>query len=154
MMDVIASRAVLFKEAMSPRFRAYQRQIVNNAKTLASRLMDQGFKLFSHGTDTHVMLIKLRDMGLTGDVAERVLEGVGITVNKSRIPFDTAQSPHPGGIRVGTPAVTTRGMKGPEMEQVAAIMGSVLKSPQEGKILQNARKEVRQLTEKFPLPND
>ena len=154
MMDVIASRAVLFKEAMSPRFRAYQRQIVKNAKTLASCLMDQGFKLFSDGTETHVMLVKLRDKVITGDRAERVLEGVGITVNKSRIPFDSAESPHPGGIRVGTPAVTTRGMKEPEMEQVAAIMGSVLNSPQEGKILQNARKEVRQLTKKFPLPND
>jgi glycine hydroxymethyltransferase len=151
MMDVIASRAVLFKEAMSPRFRAYQRQIVKNAKTLASCLMDQGFKLFSDGTDTHVMLVKLRDKGITGDRAERVLESVGITVNKSRIPFDAAESAHPGGIRVGTPAVTTRGMKEREMEHVASIMDAVLKNPRDKRVLQNARKEVRQLTKNFPL---
>jgi glycine hydroxymethyltransferase len=154
MMDVIASRAVLFKEALSPRFRAYQWQIVKNAKTLASCLMDQGFKLFSNGTDTHVMLVKLRDKGITGDRAERVLEGVGIIVNKSRIPFDDPVSSLPGGIRVGTPAVTTRGMGEREMEHVASIMGAVLKNPQDKRVLKNARKEVRQLTKKFPLPND
>ena len=154
MMDVIASRAVLFKEAISPQFRAYQRQIVRNAKTLALALRGQGFKLFSDGTDTHVMLIKLRDMDITGDVAEGVLERVGIIVNKSRIPFDDPESPLPGGIRVGTPAVTTRGMGEREMEHVASIMGAVLKDPHDEKVLKNARKEVRQLTKKFPLPND
>jgi glycine hydroxymethyltransferase len=151
MMDVIASRAVLFKQAMSPQFRAYQRQIVKNSNTLATALMDQGFKLLSGGTDTHVMLVKLREKGITGDVAETVLESVGIIVNKSRIPFDIPESPQPGGIRLGTPAVTTRGMKKQEMEHLAAIMGSVLKNPQDRKVLQNAGKEVRQLTNRFPL---
>jgi glycine hydroxymethyltransferase len=151
MMDVIASRAVLFKQAMSPQFRAYQRQIVKNSNTLATALIDQGFKLLSGGTDTHVMLVKLREKGITGDVAETVLESVGIIVNKSRIPFDILESPQPGGIRLGTPAVTTRGMKAQEMEHLAAIMGSVLQNPQDRTVLHNAGKEVRQLTKRFPL---
>lgn len=151
MMDVIASRAVLFKEAMSPQFKAYQHQIVKNAKTLATSLVAQGFKIFSGGTDTHVMLIKLRDMGITGDIAESVLESVGIIINKSKVPFDTIESPPFGGIRVGTPAVTTRGLKEKEMEHVASIIGSVLKNPQDQDVLNNSRKEVRQLTKKFPL---
>jgi glycine hydroxymethyltransferase len=154
MMDVIAARAVLFKEAMSPQFKAYQHQIANNAKTLASALMAGGFELVSGGTDTHVMLVKLRDKGITGDVAEKVLESVGIIVNKSKIPFDRVESPQAGGIRVGTPAVTTRGMKEQEMKDTAAIMASVLKHPRDEKILQDAKREVRELARRFPLVSD
>ncbi len=151
MMDVIAARTVLLKEAMSPQFRAYQHQIVRNAKTLAEALMVQGFRLLSGGTDTHVMLVNLRDKGITGDIAESVLDSVGVIVNKSKVPFDKVESPQPGGIRVGTPTVTTRGMKEQEMEHVAELMGSILKNPEDQKIMDNVRKEVRQLTKKFPL---
>jgi glycine/serine hydroxymethyltransferase len=97
------------------------------------------------------MLINLRDKGIAGDVAELVLDNVGIIVNKSKVPFDKIESPQPGGIRVGTPAVTTRGMKEQEMEHVAELMGSILKNPEDQKIMDNVRKEVRRLTRKFPL---
>jgi glycine hydroxymethyltransferase len=151
MMDVIASRAVLFKEAMSPRFRAYQQQTVRNAKILAESLMSQGFKLFSGGTDTHLILIDLRDKEITGDEASSVLEKVGIIVNKCAIPFDDIESSRPGGIRVGPAAPTTRGMKEQDMKQIATIMGKVLNNPQANKVLLNAKNEVKKIGKKFPL---
>jgi len=143
--------AVLLKEAMSPQFKAYEHQIVKNSRTLAKFLISEGFKIFSGGTDTHVMLVNLRDQGMTGDVAESILDSVGITVNKCKVPFDAPDSPKPGGIRLGPSAVTTRGMKKHEMEQVAKLVALVLKNPQDRKVLDNVRKEVKQLTKKFPL---
>jgi glycine hydroxymethyltransferase len=151
MMDVIASRAVLLKEAKSPQFKAYQHQIVKNSKALAEFLISEGFKIFSGGTETHVMLVNIRNQGITGDVAESVLDNVGITVNKSKVPFDTNNSPKPGGIRLGPSAVTTRGMKEGEMKHAAKLIASVIKNQQNQKILDNVRKEVKQLTKRFPL---
>ena len=151
MMDIIASRAVLFKEAMHPQFRAYQQQTVKNAKILAESLNAQRFKLLSDGTDTHLMVINLRDKGITGDEASLALESVGIIVSKTHVPFDNAESPRPGGIRIGSPAVTTRGMKGREMKHIATILGAVLRNPHNKKIRQEARKEVKTIAKRFTL---
>jgi glycine hydroxymethyltransferase len=151
MMNLIAARAVLLKEAMSPQFTAYQRQIVKNAKMLSESLLAAGFKIFSGGTDTHVLLVDLRGTGITGDRAESILDMVGITVNRSRLPFDYGESNGINGIRLGTPGVTTRGMKEEQMKQVAEMIVSVLRNPLDPKILDSTRKSVRELTRKFPL---
>jgi len=123
---VIAAKAVAFKEALTPEFRAYQKQIVGNAKALAEGLIAQGFRLVSGGTDTHVMLVDLMPKGLTGKVAETALDRAGITVNKNAIPFDVKPPTVTSGIRLGTPALTTRGMKEAEMQLVASLIAEVL----------------------------
>jgi glycine hydroxymethyltransferase len=147
---VIASKAVAFAEALEPSFREYAGNVVNNAKVLAAALIDRGFAIVSGGTDTHLMLVDLRPKGLTGKVAEQVLDRAGITVNKNTIP-DDPQSPFvTSGIRLGTPALTTRGMGPAEMERIAGLIDRVLTTPEEGTVAQ-VRRDVEELAAAFPL---
>jgi glycine hydroxymethyltransferase len=150
-MHIIAAEAVCFKEALEPSFAAYQRQIVANARRLASVLMAQGFRLVSGGTDNHLMLVDVFSKGITGKAAEAALGRAGITVNKNAIPFDQNPPMVASGIRVGTPAVTTRGMRETEMEQVGEWIGRVLASPDDERVAAMVRGDVERLCRKFPL---
>jgi len=149
---VIAAKAVCFKEAMQPEFKAYQQQVVNNAKSIAAALTGKGFRIVSGGTDNHLMLVDLRPKKLTGKIAQETLDHAGITVNKNMIPFDPEKPMVTSGIRVGTPAVTTRGMKEAEMEQIAALISEVLDAPTDVAIQARVKDKVKALTGKFPLP--
>jgi glycine hydroxymethyltransferase len=150
LMHVIAAKAVAFGEAMRPEFAEYQRRIVENARALARALAAEGFRIVSGGTDTHLLLVDLRPQGLTGVEAERLLEEVGVTVNKNAIPFDPQKPTVTSGIRLGTPAVTTRGMGPTEMAEIAKIIAHVLKERSDA-ARAAARAQVRQLCERFPL---
>ncbi len=148
---VIAAKAVALKEALDPSFTTYCRQIITNARTLAAELARYGCEIVSGGTDTHLMLVDLRSRGLTGKVAEKALDLAGITVNKNTVPKET-QSPFvTSGIRIGTPAVTTRGMKEPEMERIAELINTVLSSADDAALAARIRDDVRELTSRFPL---
>jgi len=148
---IIAAKAVAFKEALDPSFKTYCRQIITNAQTLAAALARYGFEIVSGGTDTHLMLVDLRSRSLTGKVAEKALDVAGITVNKNTVPKET-QSPFvTSGIRIGTPAVTTRGMKEPEMERIAELINTVLSSAEDAALAARIRDDVRELTSRFPL---
>ena len=151
LMHIIAAKAVCFKEAQEPSFADYQRQIVANAARLASALTAQGFRLVSGGTDNHLMLVDTFSRGVTGKAAEVALGKAGITVNKNAIPFDWNPPMVASGIRVGTPAATTRGMREPEMDLVAGLIARALASPGDDRALAAIRKEVAVLCEKFPL---
>ena len=151
-MHVIAAKAVCFHEALQPEFREYQRQVVINAKALAAGLAKHGYRIVSGGTDNHLMLVDLRPKDLNGKEAQEVLDRAGITVNKNAIPFDTSSPFKPGGIRVGTPAVTTRGMKEEEMLEIADLAAEALDNRSDGGALENVRKKVIDLTSRFPLP--
>ncbi|NMD14006.1 MAG: serine hydroxymethyltransferase, partial [Caldisericales bacterium] len=151
LMHVIAAKAVCFKEAAQPEFKTYQEQVLKNAKTLAKSLQGMGLRIVSGGTDNHLMLVDLRSKGLSGAEAESLMESIHITINKNSIPFDTAPPLKPSGIRLGTPAVTTRGMKEPEMEQIANIIGRVLTHKDDAKVIEQAKIEVTELTKRFPL---
>jgi len=148
LMHAIAAKAVAFKEALQPDFKDYQRQIIRNAKTLANSLVERGFELVSGGTDNHMMLVDLRPKGVTGADAENILDEVGVTVNKNAIPFDPQPPAVASGIRVGTPAVTTRGLKEPEMVAIAEIMEMALSSPDSR---EKARSMARELCERYPI---
>jgi glycine hydroxymethyltransferase len=151
---VIAAKAVAFKEAQAPAFKDYCGRIVSNAKTLASSLSSRGFELVSGGTDNHLMLVDLRSRNLTGKVAEQSLDRAGITVNKNTVPRET-QSPFvTSGIRIGTPAVTTRGMGETEMTRIAALIDRVLTAPDDAGVTAAVRADVRTLTAAFPLYPD
>ena len=150
-MHCIAAKAVCFKEAMTDGFREYQKQVVSNAKKLASVIVEKGFDVVSGGTDNHLFLVDLSDKGLTGKAAAKALHKAGITVNKNTVPFDQ-QSPFvTSGIRVGTPALTTRGMKEPEMEEVGSMMARVLGNLENEDVISSVREEVSGLVERFPL---
>ncbi len=149
LMHVIAAKAVCFKEAMTEEFKAYQRQIIQNAQALASKLQELGYNLVSGGTDNHLMLVDLRNKGITGREAEKALEEAGITVNKNAIPFDPQKPMITSGIRIGTPAVTTRGMKEKEMEEIGEMIDLVLSNTKEQKIKEEVRERVEELCEKF-----
>jgi glycine hydroxymethyltransferase len=151
LMHIIAAKAVAFKEALSAEFKAYQTQIVRNAKALADALMAEGFRLVSGGTDNHLMLVDLTSKGITGRDAQDVLDRAGITVNKNGIPFDTKSPMVTSGIRLGTPALTTRGMKEAEMALIARLIGKVLTHIDDEAKVQAVRDEVRILCDKFPL---
>ena len=151
LMHIIAAKAVCLKEAAEPAFADYQRQIVGNAKCLASTLATSGFRLVSGGTDTHLMLVDVFSRGLTGKVAEAALGKAGITVNKNAIPFDHNPPFVASGIRLGTPAVTTRGMREPEMELIGELISRVLAAPEADHALSMVRAEVETLCRKFPL---
>ncbi|MBC7194658.1 MAG: serine hydroxymethyltransferase [Caldisericia bacterium] len=151
LMHVIAAKAVCFKEAMSDEFKNYQERIVKNAKKLAETLKNEGARLVSDGTDTHLMLVDLRPFKITGKDAERILGSVNITVNKNTIPFDPEKPFIASGIRLGTPALTTRGMGEEEMEIVGKLIAKVLKNPNDEKVLEEVKKEVKNLCERFPL---
>jgi glycine hydroxymethyltransferase len=151
LMHVIAAKAVAFKEALTPEFKQYQGQIVKNAQALAAGLMKRGFKLTSGGTDNHLMLVDLTETGLTGKVAEEALDRAGITVNKNGIPFDTRSPFITSGIRIGTPAATTHGLKEAEMEQVAGFIAAVLANVEDEAKLAQVKGEVNAMMKRFPL---
>lgn len=151
LMHIIAAKAVAFKEALEPSFKVYQQQIVNNAKALAEELLKLGFRLVSGGTDTHLVLVDVGQKGLTGKAAERALDRAGITVNKNAIPFDPKPPAVSSGIRIGTPAVTTRGMKEDEMLLIARFIAEVLKDVEDTSIQERVAAEVKELCLKFPL---
>jgi len=149
---IIAAKAVCFKEALQPEFKAYQRQVVRNAAALAAALTGKGFRIVSGGTDNHLMLVDLRPKKITGKIAQEALDKAGITVNKNMIPFDPEKPTVTSGIRVGTPAVTTRGMQEAEMTQIAAFMTEVLDQPDDVAVHARVKEKVNALTGKFPLP--
>jgi len=148
---VVAAKAVCFKEALDPSFKAYARQIVTNAQALAKSLRARGFHIVSGGTDNHLMLIDLRNRGITGKTAQLSLDEAAITVNKNTVPRETESPFVTSGIRVGTPAVTTRGMREPEMETIAALIDRVLAATGDATVKAKVREEVRELTRRFPL---
>jgi glycine hydroxymethyltransferase len=152
LMHVIAAKAVCFHEALQPQFREYQRQIVLNAKALAAGIANHGYRIVSGGTDNHLMLVDLRPKEINGKEAQEVLDRAGITVNKNAIPFDTYPIFKPGGIRIGTPAVTTRGMKEEEMLEIADLIAEALSHRNDESALARVREKVRELTRRFPLP--
>jgi len=151
LMHVIAAKAVCFQEALQPEFREYQKQIVLNARTLADALAGNGFRIVSGGTDTHLMLVDVFSNKVTGKEAEKALQNAGITVNKNVIPFDTNPPMVASGIRIGTPAVTTRGLQEPEMELIAHWITEVLHNVEDESAQRRIRSQVEALTEKFPL---
>jgi glycine/serine hydroxymethyltransferase len=149
---VIAGKAVCFQEALQPAFKAYQQQIVKNAAALAEGMKRNGFRLVSGGTDNHLMLVDVGAKGITGKDCQIALDEAGITVNKNTIPFETRSPFQASGIRLGTPAVTTRGMKDPEMAAIADMISEVLMDIKNVETLSKVRQRVRELTAKFPLP--
>lgn len=151
LMHVIAAKAVCFEEAMMPEFSNYQEQVVSNAKSLAESLKQKGFNLISNGTDNHLILIDLRNKGLTGKEAESILDKVGITVNKNTIPYDPETPLVTSGIRVGTPAVTSRGMKEQEMEEIAELINQALEKREDKISVELIKKKIKALCEEFPL---
>jgi len=148
---IIAAKAVCLKQALLPEFARYQRQIVENARTLAKTLLEEGLRLVSGGTDNHLMLVDVFSRGVTGKEAEQALEKANITVNKNAIPFDKNPPMIASGIRVGTPAVTSRGMKEPEMEAIGRFIGRVLRSPADADVHREVRQSVLDLAGRFPL---
>jgi glycine hydroxymethyltransferase len=151
LVHIIAAKAVCFQEAMKPEFRDYARQIVANAKVLAQTLAEEGLRVISGGTDTHLMLVDVFSRGMLGSDAEKALGEAGITVNKNAIPFDTNPPLKPSGIRIGTPALTTRGMKEPEMRQVGRWIAEALNNRTDANVLGRIRAQVLELAESFPL---
>jgi glycine hydroxymethyltransferase len=148
---VIAAKAVSFKEALAPEFKTYAKQVVANAKAMAGELMKLGFKVVSGGTDNHLMLVDLRNRGVTGKVAQLALDEAAITVNKNTVPKETESPFVTSGIRIGTAAVTTRGMKEAEMRTIAALIDRVIKAPADTAVAAAVRKEVEALAGRFPL---
>jgi len=151
LMHVIAAKAVALKEALGPEFKAYQAQVVKNAQALAATLKDEGWRLVSGGTDNHLVLVDVFSRGLTGKAAEAALDKAGITVNKNTIPYDTNPPMVASGIRVGTPALTTRGMREPEMEHVGRLLSRALRSAADESALAEVKREVGRLCDGFPL---
>jgi glycine hydroxymethyltransferase len=154
LMHVVAAKAVAFHEAMSPEFKRYQLQIIKNAKELSGALITGGFKIISGGTDTHLMLIDLADKNITGKEAEAALDAAGITVNKNSIPYDTLPATITSGIRIGTPIVTSRKMKEPEMVIISDFITRVLNDPKNTTIINQIRDKVKVLCGKFPVYDD
>jgi glycine hydroxymethyltransferase len=151
LVHIMAAKAVCFQEAMQPEFRDYARQVVANAKVLAQSLADEGFRIISGGTDTHLMLVDVFSKGMLGSEAEKALGEAGITVNKNAIPFDTNPPMKPSGIRIGSPALTTRGMKESEMSQIGRWIAEALLHRTDAALLSKIRKQVLDLCEAFPL---
>src|SRR5882724_4389858 len=151
LMHVIAAKAVAFKEALTPEWRAYQQQIVRNAKAMADALLARGHRLVTGGTDTHLLLLDLSPRNITGRDAQEALDRAWITVNKNTIPFDTKSPMVTSGIRLGTPAVTTRGMKEPEMAEIASLIDRVLSKTNAASVEASVRDQVQGLTNRFPL---
>ncbi|HID65934.1 MAG TPA: serine hydroxymethyltransferase [Aquificaceae bacterium] len=151
LMHVIAAKAVAFKEAMTDEFKEYANQVILNAKTLAEELQKEGFKIVTGGTDSHIVLVDLRNKNIIGKDAERALEKAGITVNKNAVPFDPLPPTKTSGIRIGTAALTTRGMKEEEMRRIAKWISQVLHNLDNEEVIQRIKNEVRELCEAFPL---
>jgi glycine hydroxymethyltransferase len=153
LVHIIAAKAVAFGEALHTDFKAYQQQVLDNARALASELQEQGLRIVSGGTDNHLMLVDvfMEGKGITGKEAEKALDEVHITVNKNTIPFDTNKPMNPSGIRIGTPALTTRGMKEDDMRAIARLIANVIHEPQSEKVKTKTKQEVLDLTAKFPM---
>ena len=151
LMHVIAAKAVAFGEALQPEFKEYAKQVIVNAQTLADALQQEGFTIVSGGTDTHVLLVDLRAVGLTGKVAEHTLDEVGITCNKNTIPFDPESPFVTSGIRLGTPALTTRGLNAEDMKEIASIIALVLKHPEDTAAQEEAKQRVAKLCKQYPM---
>lgn len=152
LMHIIAGKAICLREAMQPEFKAYAQQIIDNARALAEVLSSGGLRLISGGTDNHLMLVDVTAIGITGKIAEEALDRCGITVNKNMIPFDERKPLDPSGIRIGTPALTTRGMKLDEMRRIGAWMLEILRCPEDASSTERIRGEVRELCGNFPVP--
>src|SRR5262249_39388979 len=152
LMHIIAAKAVAFKEALGPDFKGYAQQIVDNARALAGHLEAGGLRLVSGGTDNHLMLVDVTPLGLTGKQAESALDSVGITVNKNAIPFDKQPPAHASGIRIGTPAVTTRGFGLAEMQIVGRLIIDILHNPDDEVVRARVSADVRALCSRFPVP--
>jgi glycine hydroxymethyltransferase len=150
---IISAKAVAFGEALREDFKAYQQQVLDNAKALASELIAQGLRIVSGGTDNHLMLVDVfaGGKGITGKVAEKALDAVHITANKNTIPFDTNSPFTASGIRLGTPALTTRGMKEDDMRVIGKLIADVIREPESVEVETNVKREVAELTAKFPL---
>lgn len=153
LMHVIAAKAVAFAEALKPEFKTYQAQIKKNARALAEAMQSEGFRIVSGGTDSHLMLVDLRPFGVTGKVAQIVLDEASITTNKNSIPFDPEKPFVTSGMRLGTPAVTTRGMKESEMAEIAALIARALKGREDESAIQGVKADVHSLTRRFPIHN-
>jgi glycine hydroxymethyltransferase len=151
-MHVIAGKAICFGEALRPEFKQYAQRIVDNAKALADALMKEGLRLVSGGTDNHLMLVDVTTLGIGGKLAEIALDKAGITVNKNMIPYDERKPMDPSGVRIGTPALTTRGMGPDEMRKIAAWILRVLRQPEDESVLSKVRGEVKSLCQQFPVP--
>jgi glycine hydroxymethyltransferase len=151
LMHVIAAKAVAFKEALSPSFKRYQQQVLVNAKALAQGLMDRGYKIVSGGTDTHLMLVNLSNKGITGKDADAALDAAGIILNKNAVPYDEKPPAVASGIRLGSPIVSTRGMKEPEMKQIVELVDRVLQHSQEPAVLEEVRLQAKALCNRFPI---
>ena len=151
LMHVIAAKAVAFKEAMTEEFKNYARQVVLNAQAMAEEFLKLGFKVVAGGTDSHIVLLDLRNKGITGKEAEEALGRVNITVNKNAVPFDPLPPTKTSGIRIGTPAMTTRGMKEDEMRSIAKLIAKVIDNIKDEKVIEDVRKEVIELCQQFPL---
>lgn len=151
LMHVIGAKAVAFGEALQPEFQEYAKKVVENSKHLADKLIEKGFRLVSNGTDNHLILINLTNMNITGKAAEHLLDQVGVTCNKNTIPFEKESPFVTSGIRIGTAAVTTRGMDKEAMEEIAEIIAMVIQNPEDAEIHQDARNKVKALTEKYKL---
>lgn len=151
LMHVIAAKAVAFKEAMAESFKTYQKDVVENSKVLASHLTKYGIKLVSGGTDNHMMIADLRNLNITGDIAADVLNSAGITVNKNSIPFEKLSPTVTSGIRIGTPAITTRGMRAPEMQIIARLIVDVLQNHKDDSLIKSVRAKVHEICEAFPI---
>lgn len=151
LMHVVASKAVALGEALQPSFKQYAEQVIKNAQVLASTLVEEGLSIVSGGTDNHLMLIDTRNINITGKDAEKVLDSVGITVNKNAIPFDPTSPFITSGIRIGTPAATSRGMDEAAMRVIGQVIAMTLKQPQDEAVLNKARGMVSDLTAQFPL---
>jgi glycine hydroxymethyltransferase len=151
LVHIMAAKAVCFREALQPSFKDYAQQVVANAKVLAKTMQEEGFRIISGGTDTHLMLVDVFSQGMLGSEAEKALGDAGITVNKNAIPFDTNPPMKPSGIRLGTPALTTRGMKETEMRQVGTWIASALRERANPDMLKRIRQQVFEMAEMFPL---
>ncbi len=151
LMHVIAAKAVAFKEALSPAFKRYQQQVVANARVLAQGLLDRGYKIVSGGTDTHLMLVNLTNKGITGKEADAALDAAGIIVNKNAVPYDEKPPAVASGIRLGTPIVSTRGMKEAEMREIVALVDRVLQHRQDPAVLEEVRSQAKALCNRFPI---
>jgi glycine hydroxymethyltransferase len=151
LMHIVAAKAVALKEAMTPQFKTYQEQVVKNARHLAAGLEKRGMRIVSGGTDNHLFLVDLTPKGISGKEAEEALEASGIVLNKNLIPFDTRGANNASGVRIGTPVITTRGMKEPQMEQIAEMINSILQNPADEKLHEAARTRVKALCAEFPF---
>ena len=151
LMHVIAAKAVAFKEDLEDGFTEYAKQVIRNAKAMSDKLSSLDFKIISGGTDNHLMLVDLRSKNITGKAAQEALDEVGITCNKNGVPFDDKSPMITSGIRLGTPALTTRGMKEPEMEQIAVFINSIVSNPSDDKIKNEIKEEVIKLTSNFTM---